>query len=133
MKESEFLFFNGLDNLSDMTDLPALTRRLVLFASEFALEGNIWQQWLAYVLMTDENAFSLACERHEVAEEATLLELAEPDLAKFMDLMRMEPVPALSDYKAPYADNVMTAQGKRIAALSLDLAKAGDIADFASW
>ena len=89
MKESEFLFFNGLDNLSDMTDLPALTRRLVLFASEFALEGNIWQQWLAYVLMTDENAFSLACERHEVAEEATLLELAEPDLAQFMDLMQM--------------------------------------------
>ena len=97
MNESEFLFFNGLDKLSDMTDLPALTRRLVSFASEFALEGNIWQQWLTYMIMTDENAFSLACERHEVTEEATLLKLAEPDLYKFMDLMKMDPVPGLSD------------------------------------
>ena len=132
MKETEFLFFNGLDDLSDMTDLPALTRRLVSFASEFALEGNIWQQWLTYMIMTDENAFSLACERREVAEDATLLKLAEPDLAKFMDLMKMDPVPALSDYKAPYADNVMTAQGKRISRLSEELAKAEDISEFRS-
>ena len=132
MNESEFLFFNGLDKLSDMTDLPALTRRLVSFASEFALEGNIWQQWLSYMIMTDENAFSLACERRKVTEEATLLKLAEPDLYKFMDLMKMDPVPGLSDYKAPYKDSVMTAQGKRIAELSEKLASAADISEFCS-
>ena len=129
-KESEFLFFDRLDKLSDMTDLPALTRRLVSFASEFALEGNIWQQWLAYIIMTDENPFSLSCERHELKDDATLLELAEPDMSKFVDLMKMEPLPKLSDYKAPYADSAMTAQGKRIAELSEKLAKAEGSGEF---
>ena len=128
--QSEFLFFDRLDKLSDMTDLPALTRRLVSFASEFALEGDIWQHWLAYIIMTDENPFSLCCERREVKEEATLIKLAEPDMSKFMDLMKMEPLPQLSDYKAPYSDSVMTAQGRRISELSEKLAKATDVGEF---
>lgn len=129
-KESEFLFYEGLDKLSDMTDLPALTRRLVSFASEFALEGDIWQQWLAYIIMTDENAFSLACERHEIADDATLIKLAESDMSIFMDLMKMQPVPMLSDYKAPYRDGFVTAQGKRISRLSERLAGAPDVSGF---
>lgn len=127
---TEFIFYNGLDRLSDMTDLPALTRRLVSFASDFALEGNIWQQWLAYMIMTDENAFSLACERREVADDATLIRLAEPDMTKFMDLMHMEPLPMFADYKSPYADGVSTAQGSRISGLSEKLAGAGDVSGF---
>ncbi len=127
---SEFIFFNGLDKLSDMTDIPALTRGLVSFASEFALEGNIWQQWLAYMIMTDENAFSLACERRELTDDATIIKLAKPDMSKFTDLMDMDPIPELSDYKAPYTDSVMTAQGRRISEFSKKLVKADDTDEF---
>ena len=130
--ESEFVFYDRLDlyGSSEVTDLPALTRKLVSFASGFALEGNIWQQWLAYMIMTDENAFSLACERRTVSEDATVIKLAEPDMSKFMDLMRMDPLPAVSDYKPPYACCETTAQGKRIALLSERLAGADTVADF---
>ena len=132
MQRSEFIFYDGLDRLSDMTDLPALIRRLVSFATEFGLEGDIWQQWLAYMIITDENAYSLACERREIGEHATLPKLAEPDMAKFMDLMKMAPVPMMSDYKAPGKDAGSTRQGRRIADFAEKLAVAADADEFCS-
>ena len=71
---SDFLFFNATDDLEQVLNvlgndfLPDSepVRKLVRFAAEFGLSGNIWQQWLTYIMMTQENAFTLTCERQPV-------------------------------------------------------------------
>ena len=50
---SEFLFYTINDGRT--IDAAEMTRSLISFATEFGLEGNIWQHWLTYNLMTDEN------------------------------------------------------------------------------
>ena len=120
-----FLFFNGFDYEDILSDQAALIRRLVSFAAEFGLEGNIWQQWLSYTLMTDENDFTLACERREVLEDCTLMELAASDMAGIRELMHKEPVPLMSSYRQPCRANSVTAQGRRIAGLTGRLDAAG--------
>ena len=85
---NNFLFYSI--NTDILADGPAVIRELTSFATEFGLEGNIWQQWLAYMIMTDENAFSLACERREVRSDSTLMQLAASDLAGFYRWMNMQ-------------------------------------------
>ncbi|MBR0308064.1 MAG: ATP-binding protein [Mogibacterium sp.] len=123
MKEkTDFLFYTELDRSGDIQDLPALTRRLVSFATGLGLEGNIWQQWLAYMILTDENEFSLACERKQIDADSTLMKLAAPDMSKFMELMHMEPVPLMGSYTQPYNEKKTTQAGERIAHFAEKLA-----------
>lgn len=129
-KGTEFLFYNELDQSNDILCQSALTRRLVSFATAFGLEGNIWQQWLAYKIMISENEFSLACERREVREDSTLLKLAADDISRFTELMEMRPSEEMCEYVPPYADSCMTAQGRRIAEFSGTLAGAENEQDF---
>ena len=89
-KKNNFLFYTDWDSsVTGSEDLLAGT--LASFATEFGLEGNIWQHWLTYILMTDENPFSLACERMLIREDSTLMQLAAPDLSLFRELMNAEP------------------------------------------
>ena len=130
--DSRFLFYSDLDNVIDIPDMNALARRLVAFATEFGLEGNIWQQWLAYMIMTDENVFSMACERAAVRSDSTLMSMAEADMAKFMELLRMEPLPALCDYTPAYEGDTVTEAGKRIKDFAEALSKAEAAAELCS-
>lgn len=132
MKE-RFLFYTFNDE--NISDGAALTRRLVSFATEFGLEGNIWQHWLTYHLMTAENPFSLACERRQIRKDSTLMQLAAPDLAVFRKLMHDDPenMPELlADYHSPYSGDTGTAPGRRITDLSSRLAGAGSEEEFGS-
>ena len=111
-----------------------LTRRLVTFASEYALSGNIWQQWLTYLLMTLENPFTLACEREAVREDSTLFRLALPDFGNFRALFRLDfrETPearilyAMTDWKPPYEQDRSSGTGEKIARLSHELARTED-------
>ena len=67
-----------------------LTRRLVSFATEFALYGNIWQQWIAYMMMMHENPFTLTCERRPAGKTSTMMRLAERDFELFRELMHLD-------------------------------------------
>ena len=136
-KEMRLLFFNEAEGLGDIADPAALTRRLVSFATEFGLSGNIWQQWLTYILMTHENALTLACERREVAEDSGLIRLAAHDLEQFREMFgsdidgpdgRLTEI--LTDYRPPYADSAETAPGRHIRELSGRLAAAADTDSF---
>lgn len=42
---------------------------LAAFAKKFNLGGNIWRKYLAYLIATDENAFSLSCERKTCSDD----------------------------------------------------------------
>ena len=137
-KKNRFLFYKTLQNGID-GDASDLAGKLAAFATEFGLSGNVWQQWLTYLLMTDDNAFTLACERREVLPDSTLMQLAERDLSIFMELFGTEEddfdedeflLPLMLDYKAPYECECITEAGRRISELSGRLAGAGDAKEF---
>ena len=138
-KKNDFLFYTGWDGLA-ADSAAALAGRLAAFATEFGLSGNVWQHWLTYILMTHENAFTLACERRDIVEDSTLMKLASHDLEVFMELFRTEEqdfdddeklLALMLDYKAPYGDETLTEAGRRITELSGRLAAAGDTEAFA--
>ncbi len=61
----------------DVSSLPALLE----FGEKYALSGNLWRHFIAYLIMMDENAFSLSLERNrgngscEVYAKADIKEL----------------------------------------------------------
>ena len=129
---------DALRVLSDMDTLAAdktIARNLVGFASDFALTGDIWQQWLTWVLMSHENTFTLACERHQIEDRSTMLELAKADFGIFrelfsLDCSRAKTLAAMRTYKAPYRQEGNRV-GRQIAQLSARLAKASSDREFA--
>jgi len=158
MTEREFIFYRddqdmdtegflwdweeSLEFIREGENAEGLASVLVAFASKFGLSGNLWQQWLAYVLMMHENPFTLASERRTVEEDSTMLQLAKRDFEIFMELMNADigaigssderyMLSLLKDYRPPYKDAACCRSGKIIAALADKLAASKDSDDFA--
>ena len=138
-KKNDFLFSTDWNDFVTGS-AAALAGRLAAFATEFGLSGNVWQQWLTYILMMHDNAFTMACERREVLPDSTLMKLAERDLGIFMELFRAgdedfdedeKVLTLMLDYKAPYDGDCISDAGKRIEELSARLASAEDVSGFA--
>ena len=137
--KKEFLFYTDWDDRVTGS-ASALAGRLVSFATEFGLSGNVWQQWLTYTLMMHENAFTRACERREILPDSTLMKLAKLDLGTFMELFGADDsdfdddekvLSMMLSYKAPYDGECITGAGRRIEELSSRLASTEDIGEFA--
>ena len=118
-----------------------LTCRMVSFATEFGLYGNLWQQWIAYMLIMHENAFTLACERRWVGRTSTIMKLAEEDFALFMDLFKCDLdalgsqtgtdlLAMMANYIIPFAHDTENGSGRQIRALASRLANARDAKEF---
>ena len=138
-KKNDFLFYTDWNDFVTGS-AAALAGRLAAFATEFGLSGHVWQQWLTYILMMHDNAFTMACERREVLPDSTLMKLAERDLGIFMELFRAgdedfdedeKVLTLMLDYKAPYDGDCISDAGKRIEELSAGLASAEDVSGFA--
>ena len=119
----------------DNAAVNALLRHLVTFATDFSLSGNIWQYWLTYILMTHENAFTLACERQQSNDEATLLKLAEADFDFIkslfaLDLHQFGPLQMFHSYQPLNPNMQPTRVGNSIKSLSADLAECSTTSDF---
>ena len=141
---SEFLFFSipaDWEVLSSIrckwSNKAEFLRNMISFATEFGLSGNLWQQWLTYILISQENAFTLACERQKTVEKTTLLQMAEGDFDIFRKLFFTDLsdegkkwLLPLTGYQAPYEGYTMNPAGKRIAALSEKLAQTEDTESF---
>lgn len=126
----------AIQNAKDNQAAGNLLRKMVSFASEFALSGNVWQYWLTYMLMMHENAFSLSCERKTILPGSSLMDLAKTDFQVIMDLftpdlLKMRSLSVMTDYKAPFADQKPNRVGKMIMTLSQKLANAGSVDIFA--
>lgn len=59
--------------------------RLVQLAGTYGFEGNLWQNYLTWLLVNNENVFSTACEIKGIPE-GTIVQLAELDLALFRQM-----------------------------------------------
>ena len=119
-----------------------LTCRLVSFATEFALYGNLWQQWIAFMLMMHENAFTLASERRTVGQSSTMMKLAEKDFELFRQLMNFDldavgkatgtdMLSLMTNYRLPFAQESESGPGRQIRALTSKLSHASDVKSFA--
>lgn len=67
-----------------------LIGRLINFAERHAVNGNCWQHYIAYFIASNENTFSLACEREE-SVSGTLLEFAYDDCRILTDVFNTYP------------------------------------------
>ena len=119
-----------------------LTCRLVSFATEFALYGNLWHQWIAYMLMMHENPFTLACERRTVGQSSTMMKLAEKDFELFRQIMNCDLAAVgkatgtdllemMTNYRLPFAQESESGPGRQIRALASRLKDAADVKSFA--
>ena len=158
MIERDLIFFRGdldmngegflwdweesLEFIRDGVDAERLASILVSFANKFGLSGNIWQQWLSYVLMMHENPFTLASERRSVESDSTMLQLAKRDFAIFMDYMKAdlgaigssddrEILSLFRDYRPPYKNAASSRSGMIIASLAEKLAASKNADEFA--
>ena len=59
--------------------------RLVRLAGEYGFEGNLWQNYLTWLMVNHENVFSTSCEIKGVPE-GTVLQLAELDFTIFRQM-----------------------------------------------
>ncbi len=66
-------------------DYCACIHELIDLAGSFGFRGNLWQDYLTYLLVNNENAFSMACEIRG-AVKGTINALALHDFALFKEL-----------------------------------------------
>lgn len=64
--------------------------RLVEMANTYGFTGNLWNNYLTFLLANHENAFSTSCEIIGPSKEGTLNELALHDFAIFRDLFNLD-------------------------------------------
>lgn len=64
-------------------------KRLLDLATEYCFDGNLWQDYLTYVIVYNENSFSLTCEQ-QGAGEGSVNALALADLEIFLRLFRYD-------------------------------------------
>lgn len=67
-------------------DIYAQIKRLLDLSTQYAFDENLWHDYLTYVLLTNENSFSLTCERTGAAEGGSVNELAKHDFRVFKRL-----------------------------------------------
>lgn len=108
MELSKLLLYNGDGILRDLgncflrwedgeetgeelaRDLHAQAKKLLALAIQHGFSGNLWQAYLTYVLVTDENPFSLACERGQNTPGGSLDEITLRDLERFRRLFSFD-------------------------------------------
>ncbi|MBP3895376.1 MAG: ATP-binding protein, partial [Mogibacterium sp.] len=93
------------------------------------------------LLISDENSYSLACERRSVDRDSTMVKLAAADFEQIYELFRNgtesdnpvlgEMLPLFEAYKAPYGGKKESAEGRQIKELAILLAGAENATEFA--
>lgn len=112
---------------------------LLDFAAAFDLQGNLWHAYIAWLLATDENAYSLACERRN-APRGSIAAIAASDLSAIRELFDSDLkdlfgkfADAISDYSCDNEVKRSRAMaGTRITALCSALESAHSAAEFAA-
>ena len=113
-------------------------KRLLDLATTYGFDGNLWQNYLTFVMVTHLNSFSLTCEQRG-ASDGSINRLATEDFGTFRQLFDFDFAPleaalgidcftVLTHYRAIPKDEVMYNRfvSQRIQALSAAIAAAPD-------
>ena len=77
------------DNETIITRIYQEIKRLLDVATSYGFNRNLWQDYLAFLLITSENSFTLTCEKVG-AGEGTVNKFAKNDYAIFMRLFHYD-------------------------------------------
>ena len=118
-------------------------KRILMTATDYGFNENLWQNYLTFVLIMDENPFSLTCEKIGATEGASANRFAKNDFLAFYDLFHYDFTPleqalgincfsVLSDYKAISKPELMYNKNvsEKVQTLSRTLAGAKDADEF---
>ncbi len=72
-------------------------KRLLDLATQYGFDTNLWHNYLTFLLITNENSFSLTCERHGATEGGSVNELAKKDFKIFKKLFEFDFSPIEKD------------------------------------
>lgn len=139
--------FNRFDNkLSSkeelVTDIYTQVKRILEVATDYGFDKNLWQNYLTYFLITNENPFSITCEKVG-ANDGSVNTFAKNDFKVFYNLFHydfsfiekelgIDCFSIISDYKAIVKKELMYNKNvsEKVQALSEKLAKAADADEF---
>lgn len=118
-------------------------KRILMTATDYGFNENLWQNYLTFVLIMDENPFSLTCEKIGASEGASANHFAKNDFQAFYELFHYDFGPLeqalgidcfseLSDYKAISKPELMYNKNvsEKVQTLSRILAAAKDVDEF---
>ena len=79
----------------------AAAKRLLDLATTYGFDRDLWADYLAFCLLTDENSFSLTAERRGAVDGGSVNALARADLSVFLELLRWDFSDLSTDLGAP--------------------------------
>lgn len=131
------------DAIAARTLANELVKRILITATDYGFDGNLWQNYLTYVLITDENPFSLTCEKNGDREGASVNHFALGDFKIFRELffydfseieraLGIDSFSVLTDYKAIEKPELMYNKNvsAKVQKLSAQLAATADENEF---
>ncbi|MGM9636615.1 MAG: ATP-binding protein [Eubacteriales bacterium] len=71
---------------------------ILSFGERYRPSGNLWQSYLTYLLISDENPYSLACERAATVNAGSLTPFALSDMAEIRTLFHNIPAGLSGDF-----------------------------------
>lgn len=128
-----------------ISDIYEQIKRILEVATDYGFDKNLWYNYLTFYLITNENPFSLTCEKVG-ANDGSVNEFAKNDFKVFMNLFNYDfrPIEAalgincfslISDYKAIVKKELMYNKNvsEKVQALSLKLETAKDENEFFNY
>ncbi len=128
-----------------ITRVFRLVKRLLVLATDFGFNSNLWHNYLTFLLITDENPFSITCEKTG-ANDGSVNYFAKNDFKAFKELfdydfawlenkLGIDCFTHLSDYKAIGKSELMynKSVSEKVQALSRQLDEAADEDEFFSY
>lgn len=79
----------GIERENIISDIYSLINELLDIATIYGFDDNLWQNYLAYLLISTENPFSITCEKAG-AKEGTVNIFAKSDFKIFKDLFHYD-------------------------------------------
>lgn len=148
MKMSEiFKKFDRDEETADklISDIYEQIKRILEVATDYGFDKNLWHNYLTFYLITNENPFSLTCEKVG-ANDGSVNEFAKNDFKVFMNLFNYDFRPIeealgincfslISDYKAIVKKELMYNKNvsEKVQALSLKLETAKNEDEFFNY
>lgn len=136
-------FASGEYNSEELrTRIYRQIKRLLIVATDYGFDRNLWQSYLTFLLITDENPFSITCEKIG-ANNGSVNYFAKNDFKAFLELfnydftelekaLEIDCFSRISDYKAIVKPELMYNKNvsEKVLKLSLALSQSQDEEDF---
>ena len=136
-------FQNGKSSDAQLTkEIYTQIKRLLIVATDYGFDKNLWHNYLTFILITNENPFSITCEKIG-ANDGSVNTFAKNDFKVFMNLFNYDfsaiekqldinCFTLISDYKAIVKKDLMYNKNvsEKVQELSLKLEASANVDEF---